>query len=614
MNTNWIVALACGAALALGACISGSPATTPTTPKTPTDPGTPAPAPAPAPDDRTDEQKAADQAMDDARRAVERANSAARSAATNRARDAAQGLIDNARTALNRALALWNAAFEAARGLPTTPSNIVKLDRVSMERDEARAAAALLRAQLDRAEGSIGWSGVSVVATAISRPVVIPRTAIDVERTERIESSADVATRLKAANLPAVMFEAGKNVMQDGQSSSGDRLRMRGIPVRYTHAGSGVLRHPNGAAVAAGSSHNILAGLTITRSGLAIDLGGDGRQPGSDLRITLNAAGEIGSGTANAYDLALDFGRPASSPTGNAEHYWAADLMPTAAQVTADETDFKNGTRTLALGTYYLRMSNHLGFDSKLEYPEPDAAPYPIDDVNYYLSYAAYGLFDFLPRSNGAGDEIPGQGRARAGRIFPFHVGYDAFKDAAGKKVTDVADADKITRGKFTGRTIAQELVANEPYPYDVKPPAITTDAVLLRGDVELTATISGTAASNKISGKIKNLESWDTRGHWEDYARITGDVMLSEGDIAANGSFTGVVADPDGSATAFAAGAYRGSFYGPLSGLEAAGAYLINYDPAGSVERSIVGGFGAALVREDGTYGNEVETGRTGN
>ena len=59
-----------------------------------------------------------------------------------------------------------------------------------------------------------------------------------------------------------------------------------------------------------------------------------------------------------------------------------------------------------------------------------------------------------------------------------------------------------------------------------------------------------------------------------------------------------------------FAEGGYRGNFYGPLVGLEAAGIWYLqdgdnNVTPARNL--SIVGSFGAALVREDGSYGIEV-------
>ncbi len=596
MNTKLIAALACGAVLALGACAGGNPAA----PAGPAAPGPADPMDPAAPDDRTAAEKDFDDALDKAKKALAdaralvtaaEARAAAARTGTDADRTAAQTDIDAARTALA-------AAVTAAKALSAPAGDFGRIGAAAIQVDDAEAAEDEDEAKLRRAEGSTGWAGASVVATDI------PRTTVTVTRTERIKDSKDVATRLKAANLPAVMYEDGKIVMKDGSGSSGDRLRMRGIPVRWSHESTGVLRHPDSTAVAADSSHKVLAGLTITPSGLAVDLGGSGARTGSDLRITFNTAGRIVDGTSNAYDLALEFGKPAASPTGNAEHYWTAALMPTPAQVTAHEAQLKEGTRTLSIGTYYLRLSNHAGVDTNLEDPDDPVAS-ARDDVNSYLSYAAYGLFDFVPRSGGVDDD-----RALSGRIFPFHVGYDAFKDATDMKVTDVADADKITEGKFKGRTVAQELVATEATPYTLTPPAGSTNAVLLRGDVELTATISGTAATNKISGKIMNLESWDTKGYWENYARITGTVTLSEGDIAADGSFNGVVADPDGSADAFAAGAYRGSFYGPLSGLEAAGAYLINYDPAGSVERSIVGGFGAALVREDGSWGHVVRAG----
>ena len=412
------------------------------------------------------------------------------------------------------------------------------------------------------------------------------------------------------------MHEDGKIVMSDGLGSSGDRLRMRGAPVTHVLGIQGVSdnsrRLTYGAATPGprpyldphGGGNNgvepkLVAGLTIETSRLVVDLGGKGAT-GMDLRRAANFDGYAqvrNDGSSGGYDLTLDFGRPSASPEGNAEHYWNAALMPTPEHLEDHASVFKDGERTVPLGAYALRLSNHAGLDRNLEDPD-DPAVSAEDDVNHYLSYAAYGHMEFR-HSHGGGTVMPSQ------RIFPFHVGYDAFKDEEGMKTTDVAAEIK---GTFKGRTLASQFAIDANFGGGgIGSWPLLTGALYLRlrGDVELTATISGTAADNKISGKIKNLESWDAKGFWEDYARITGDLDLQETAITAAGSFAGVV--DTASLAAFAEGGYKGNFYGPPASLEAAGIWYLqdgDHELATARNLSILGSFGAALVREDGTWG----------
>ena len=51
--------------------------------------------------------------------------------------------------------------------------------------------------------------------------------------------------------------------------------------------------------------------------------------------------------------------------------------------------------------------------------------------MNRYLSHAAYGHMEFV--HSFVTGILPGR------RTFPFHAGYDAFKDEAGMTTTDVA-------------------------------------------------------------------------------------------------------------------------------------------------------------------------------
>ena len=606
MNTKLITALACGAALALGACSGGSPAAP--TPPTAQDPGTADP----GADGRTAAERAFDNALDEAKRdlaaartLVTAAEDAANAAAdTDAARAAAQMEIDRARKALADAVA-------AARALDAPSGDFERIGAAAIQVDKAEAAEDEDEAKLRAAEGSTGWAGSS--ALVIRKEILRPAPALTaVVRRPRQTDGADAETLLTAAKIPAVMHEDGKIVMGDGLSSSGDRLRMRGIPViRGGGTGQALdnrqflsFEHffvqpfqrldPVGGGND-GPEPKLVAGLRITLNGLVVDMGGK-YAPGVDFRTSdVGTSGRIWSSGTSGNDLTLNFGRPAASPEGNAEHYWTAALMPSPELLEANSALFREGGVIVPVGTYTMRLSNHAGLDRNLE--DPDAPPYTVDDVNHYLSYAAYGHMEFL-----AGAEVTHVTQGR--RSFPFHVGYDAFKDEADMRTTDIADADKITRGKFKGRTLASQL----PVVFTGGAHLGLTDAnyLRLRGDVELTATISGTATDNKISGKIMNLESWDGNGFfWKDYAAITGDLALQESDIGASGSFAGVV--DTASLSAFTEGGYEGNFYGPPASLEAAGIwYLQDGDPANSAARnlSIVGSFGAALVRDDGVWG----------
>ena len=110
-----------------------------------------------------------------------------------------------------------------------------------------------------------------------------------------------------------------------------------------------------------------------------------------------------------------------------------------------------------------------------------------------------------------------------------------------------------------------------------------------------LTATISPTADDNKIKGTISNLESWNPTGHWEVYEGGFTTATLEDGSIGADGAFKGVATDPDSAAdTAFANGFYKGSFHGPLNGLEAAGTRAVPVGSTGS--KGVIGSFGAKM------------------
>ena len=601
MDTKLTAALACAAVLALGACSGNPPPAAPGT----TGSETIDPEPADPVEDGRTEAKRFDDDLEEAEADLAAARRMVTAAATTSAGIAA------ARKALTDAIA-------AARALqaPSGDSERIALaGRLDLKADAAEAED-LPRLRAAESSAGAGWAASSLVIERVGTPEVAA------VRKRRRDAAT---TLLTEEEIPAIMYEDGKVVMVPGLGSSGDRLRMRGIPVVATDQvrtadGRRFLlmgRHldsPRPFVDPAGGGNDgegsrTVAGLKITPRGLVVDMGGTGA-PGLDFRLPNVVTTTYGwvhpDGSNGGYDLKLEFGPPRASPEGNAEHYWIARLMPMPEHL-AEPTlgsRLRDGERVVPLGTYTVRLSNHVGLDRNLEDPDDPAAS-ARDDVNRYLSYAAYGHMEFADgfvRSVNTETIIPGR------RTFPFHAGYDAFKDDTGMRTTDVADDDKITRGTFRGRTLASQFGTTRIGPWDY--PALTgANYLRLRGDVQLTATISGTAEDNRISGKVTNLESFSNgKGIWEDYARISGALTLQATGIDASGEFAGVI--DTASLPTFAEGGYRGNFYGPLAGLEAAGIwYLQDGDSYVSPARnlSIIGSFGAALVREDGTYGVEV-------
>lgn len=583
MNTRWIVAIACGAAFALAGCSSNNEAATErdeppsTLPDTDTDP---------PPDGNTDaEGDAFDEALASARKTLEEARqdvkdaeTAATTAATAEARTAAQTDIADARKALDDAV-------KAAQALEAPSDDDRRLGLAHLHVNKATEAQEEDLVKLKTAEDRLGiWSaGTTRVQASSQQPLSVVR------NWRQTNAAADSPTLLKADDLPAVMYADGKIVIAQGRASSGDRLRMRGIPVSWLEGGStrrGFIQYPSRYDVDGDDDESnplrTVAGLKITNAGLVVDIGGKGAFGADFIEELSDTRANVLANTENAYDLTLSFGRPMASPLGSAEYYWEAPLMPTVDQ--RGDSRVKDGERILPVGTYFVRLSNHLGLNKGTEYA--DGRSFPDDDTNSYLSYAAYGFFDFASR-------LPNTVDSYVDRIFPFHVGYDAFSGASGRKVTDVADAEKITEGTFRGRTIASELTLGDRF--GLKLPRDSNNSTRLQGDIELTATISGTSSDNAITGAITNLESWDNvNGQWQDFSWITEGVTLSGGTILDSGSFSGTVEAPT---TNYNDGEFRGNFYGPISGLEAAGIWYLQTVNTGSIRRPIVGSFGAKHV-----------------
>ena len=260
----------------------------------------------------------------------------------------------------------------------------------------------------------------------------------------------------------------------------------------------------------------------------------------------------------NMRDLTIDFGKPSPDPDGESGYHWASKIPSSADQpkpAAADamhrwakpkvdnfvDPDRGNGEYR---GEYRVWLSNHAGLDS-------GATDAETDDSHRYLQYAAYGLFTFT-------DYLTSN--VRPARMQGFHFGYDAFADAAGMRTTDL---DTPITATFAGRASGMVM---EPH----SDRSQVERLIRVRGDVTLNATIGG---ANTITGNISNFET-PAGGGWGPYAPLRDEVRLTNGMIAANGSYEGD-ADVEGdSGHLWDPGKFGGNFYGARGGpdLETAG------------------------------------------
>ena len=606
---NWMIAGAC--AIAVGGGVAGCSSNNAAAP---TDPaaGRIDPEPSnPAPGERTEAERSfdeayrkAEEALDEAVKAVGSARTLADEAATAEERAAVREALSAAQDGLD-------AAAEAARALSAPTGDDLRHGQAVGLVSRATAAQRDESERIEDAQASTQWSAGEAFAR---RPVPAALPEVGVVRRIRTNAAgtADNPDLVGGASFPAVPYEPGKVLISEGEASSGDDvLRMRGFFPERMHDQSKRLwnsfgfniNYRNQNSDALSSSTFFYAGLRITETGLVVEMGGKGSD-GTDLRRQVWLQFNRGPSSLyfpldppypldpHGWDLALTFGEPMPSPEGNGERYWAARLMPDPGQV-ADGADAATRAKYLVdgqpyrIGTYNLWLSNHAGVETNLEPADPDET-YPDDDVNSHLKYAAYGMMTFassdrFARTTALGPHI-------RDRVQAFHVGYDAFEDKSGRRTTNIGEA--VSGGKFTGLTIALELDRISRGNVNGSTTIDVPAARRLRGDVELTATISGTASNNAVKGKIRNLEVWDSRGYWKDYASIADDIELGSGSINADGQYDGTITGVAG----FGDGAYGGSFYGPTSDLETAGAWFLHGTNQGAdaVHRAIAGSFGA--------------------
>ena len=549
------------------------------------------------------ELKKAEDAQAAAEQLVEVAEMAFADVGTDEARTAAQAAIEAAQKALNKAV-------DDARALAALAHGDANL-RGRAEDRIGKAEAAQRAGEAKLAAGEAGIAAAQATATQWSARAGFARSAVptlpEVRAVRRIRTNAagngHSPDLLSAASFPAVPYEPGKVLISEGEAASGDLLRMRGFVPTIIGNTSRWIANSYGGGFDYGNGSPFVAGLRITSAGLVVSMGGRGAE-GPDLRRRVGRTGSshfpggLNLNDPNArddrgWDLTVTFGEPASSPEGNGEFYWAARLMPDPSQI-ADGVHADTRGRLLVdgrpspVGTYTLWLSNHADVETNLEPAEGGSYPgrsYPDDDDNFFLKYAAYGMMTFQ-----ASDRFP-YAFDRYERVHNFHLGYDAFADEDDRRTTDIGEA--VSDGKFTGLAMALELDRiDRGSPSDVTTSIDLRATKRLRGEVELTATISGTASSNRISGTIGNLEVWDGRGYWKDYASIPGDIALGSGSINAAGHYRGTITGVAG----FGDGQYFGRFYGPVSGLETAGAWVLQGTNTGAdaVRRAIAGSFGA--------------------
>ena len=633
MDAKLIAALACGTALLLGAC-SGNNAsgTTGGGGQAGTGPDSNGNGGSNGGAGSTELQTAADRlskARTDAMRAVEAARLAV-AADTVAARANAEALIAAASTALDEAVRAADAAVEAAAG--GSAAGVGAAAR-------ARTAAMQLKDEqtelLDDARDSLAWFGRTLARYELANgEAVTPREGINEVTINRIPrtintSATNSAQKRNPAAFCRTSFEPDscdedtfKTVMhEDGKKLFSD------VDVEFKVDGYTQVSFSN-----FGTETYVLTGVKLTRDGLVIRTGGglpsvsnvrhadftdrrrnikyktdDSDQDGSARQ----GGGETNPTGQNAWDLEITFDAPRTMPVpdapdgknwvaswqGNGDFYWKA-IVPAAESQLETDGDYYESDAFLQpdgfkdLGTYQVWLSNHVGVNRNLEPAAgregtcPDGSrgtSCPYDDEQYYLEYAAYGLFAYTADPETVLGSV---GDGRVGRAQSLHFGYSAFADEENKRTTNIGEA--ITGGRFKGQALAYAFKGHNlsSYPNEFK---------MLRGDATLTVTIPKTG-NGTITGTLNNFKEWTAAG-WRVYG-TNFNVSLTSGVIMTSGEFTGTATATGGVNLSSGAGAFKGAFYGPRddsADLEVAGSWSTGHgeylNPGGY---DMMGSFGA--------------------
>ena len=622
MDAKLIAALACGAALLLGAC-SGNNASGTTGgggqagAGSDTDGGnggadgnggnggadrTPLQT---AEKQRADAKIAADAAVETARLAV--------AAGTEAARANAERLIAAASTALAEAVRAADAAVEAAAG--GSAAGVGAAAR-------ARTAAIQLQTTQDRAledaRDSLAWYGRTLARYELANgEAVTPRENTNEVTINRIPRTIDTSATNSAqkrnpdaftsTTFKTVMHEDGKKLLSDVDVE----FKVDGY-AKVSFSTFGVETH-------------VHTGVKLTRGGLVIRTGGG--KPSADNTIHVDftdmrrditrrtddtnndgsSRSNDGLPGQNGWDLEIMFNAPqtpmpvpdapdgknwVTSWQGNGDFYWKAIVPAAESQLETDgdyyESDaFNQPDGYKDLGTYQVWLSNHVGVNRNLEPAAgregtcPDGSrgtSCPYDDEQFYLEYAAYGLFAYTadPETFASLASNGRQGRAQS-----LHFGYSAFADEDNKRTTDIGEA--ITGGKFKGQALA----------YAFKGTNANNEFKLLRGDATLTVTIPKTG-NGTVAGNLNNFNEWTGAG-WKVYG-TNFNVSLASAEISDAGVFSGSTT-ATGGVSLSGAGAFKGSFYGPRddsADLEVAGSWTAGTGPLNTNFWHMVGSFGA--------------------
>ena len=631
MNTKLIAALACAAALALGACSGGNPPAGPTG----ADRGTPD-------DDNGDSGPTAASLEQQAKAAIDRANAAAPGA-----RAGAQTEIENARKAIDDAVDAAEAAYKAiqAPASATPTAQLAAYDRLT----RLQALQETQTRRLDDALDSLAWWGGALARYELANGEAatprentnkvtinrIPRT-IDTSETDSTQKRNPKAFCQKS-HEPAtcdedtfkiVMYEDGKKLFSDVDVE----FKVDGW-TRSTFSGRG-------------SENYLYTGVKLTRDGLVIRTGGGTPFPHNqrrgdftDARRNIKYAtedsnfdfnhrassGETAPSGQNAWDLEITFDAPRTMPVpdapdgrnwvaswqGNGDFYWKAIVPAAKSQLETDgdyyESDaFNQPDGYKDLGTYEVWLSNHVGVKRNLE--REDA--YPEDDEQLYLDYAAYGLFVYTVDT----ETFPGRPRradnAQIGRVNSLNFGYSAFADEENKRTTDIGQP--ITGGKFQGQALAYAYKGVNDYPDPNPDPSIPRyfqEFKLLRGDATLTVAIPKIDRGT-ITGTLNNFKEWTAAG-WKVFGTdfkvdLTSGVITTSGDFSGTATatstdnvlgtidqtlFGGTYPAPSGT------GSFKGAFYGPRddsADLEVAGTWTTGWNNFSAGNFDVVGSFGA--------------------
>ena len=332
------------------------------------------------------------------------------------------------------------------------------------------------------------------------------------------------ADRLKIRQA-AVPHSAGKRVISVDSPGSTDELPLRQVTVRIgtTAAGDVKIQGQDGTDETYSNTDGVpVSSIQMNGNQIVYKYGGDGvafhdNQRRFDIGSSIDAWEALGadllSGTdddANCWqkdlakctawnfdDLSITWtGTPGTDPGGERSYYWNSRVPLREGQSAQHSnllTYFQKGRTLWDLGLYELWVTNYGGVDRQLEYPK--GRRYAEDDVEQFLSYAAYGMFvhtDTLADLSTA---------ALPSRMQGFHFGYDAFEDAEGRKTTDISSPVNLS---FQGKTMAlmyQHFENKNPLRVD------------LRADIVLNARVG--SGANTISGEFLNFEKLTHEGVW---------------------------------------------------------------------------------------------------